>query len=96
MHLRQKKFSNTTQIFYLIYVLVLFAKPNLSLKLLQVDITDEDLVEKKELMDSFVDTLLTSINLRDQLDKPVPLLDYALEKVGYRQIVTSMTTSHTQ
>lgn len=46
----------------------------------QVDMIDEDLVEKKELMDSFVDTLLTSINLRDQLDKPVPLLDYALEK----------------
>jgi len=46
----------------------------------QIDITDEDLVEKKEIMDSFVDTLLTSINLRDQLDKPVPLLDYALEK----------------
>ena len=48
-----------------------------------MEITDDDLVEKKELMDSFVDTLLTSINLRDQLDKPVPLLDYALEKVGY-------------
>ena len=60
-----------------------------------MEITDEDLVEKKELMDSFVDTLLTSINLRDQLDKPVPLLDYALEKVGNRLIVTSKTTSDT-
>lgn len=46
----------------------------------QVELTDEDCVEKKEVLDSFVDTLLTSINLRDQLDKPVPLLDYALEK----------------
>ena len=46
-------------------------------------LSDEDCLEKKEFLDSFMDTVLQEINLRDQLDKPVPILDFALEKVSF-------------
>ena len=49
----------------------------------QVLLSDEDCLEKKEFLDSFMDTVLQEINLRDQLDKPVPILDFALEKVSF-------------
>eukprot|EP00088_Acartia_fossae_P016581 TRINITY_DN1929_c0_g1_i21.p1 TRINITY_DN1929_c0_g1~~TRINITY_DN1929_c0_g1_i21.p1 ORF type:complete len:338 (-),score=73.08 TRINITY_DN1929_c0_g1_i21:178-1191(-) len=43
-------------------------------------VTKDDCLVQKKRAEDFLDALLENFNPRDQLEKPIPLLDYALEK----------------
>ena len=44
--------------------------------------TKEECLQTKCRLEDFVDNVSESVNLHQQLDKPVPILDYALQKVS--------------
>ena len=44
--------------------------------------TKEDCLQTKSRLEDFLDNVTESVYLHQQLDKPVPILDYALQKVS--------------
>jgi len=44
------------------------------------DLTKEDCLQTKSRLEDFLDNVTESVYLHQQLDKPVPILDYALQK----------------